>query len=256
VPVLRTNAHGAKVGITLNTSQCEPASRSEADRDAARQFDGELNRWFLDPLYLGSYPQDVIEAHERAGHLANDMNFVQPGDLEAIRTPTDFLGVNYYTRAVVRSDKIPEEENEPRTVPIPDPVQLTDMGWEVYPEGLKESLVRIHAQYGPSSLVITENGAAYARGPGPDGCVNDRRRCNYIKRHVQACFEAIEAGVPLEGYFLWSLLDNFEWAFGYTKRFGIVWVNFETQERIVKASARLYSHIVRNDGLPPKEQAA
>jgi beta-glucosidase len=255
VPVLRGNVPGAKVGITLNTSPCEPASPSQADRDAARQFDGELNRWFLDPLYLGSYPQDVIEAHERAGHLVNGMHFVQPGDLEAIRTPTDFLGINYYTRAVVRSDKIPEEQNEARTIPLPAPGEHTDMGWEVYPEGLTESLVRIHADYRPGSLVITENGAAYATAPGADGSVHDTKRCDYVKRHVQACLHAIEAGVPLEGYFLWSLLDNFEWAFGYSKRFGIVWVDFETQERIVKESARLYRYIVRNNGFP-KEQAA
>ena len=249
VPVLRSNVRGAQVGLAINTSPCEPASPSRADRDAARQFDGELNRWFLDPLYYGRYPQDVVEAHERAGRLTRGLPFVQPGDLEVISIPTDFLGINYYTRAVVRAEGIPEEENEPRTIPIPAPGGLTDMGWEVYPEGLTESLVRIHADYRPAALVITENGAAYANGPGADGCIDDARRSDYVRRHVEACRDALVAGVPLEGYFLWSFLDNFQWAFGTTKRFGIVWVDFATQERILKASAHVYRRIIRDGGI-------
>jgi beta-glucosidase len=246
VPVLRSNVRGSRVGLAINTSPCEPASPSRADRDAARQFDGELNRWFLDPLYFGRYPQDVVEAHRRAGRLPRGLEFVQPGDLEAISIPTDFLGINYYTRAVVRADGIAEEENEPRT---PAPGELTDMGWEVYPEGLTQSLVRIHADYRPAALVITENGAADATAPGADGCVDDARRADYVRRHVEACLDGLAAGVPLEGYFLWSLLDNFEWAFGTAKRFGIVWVDFESQERILKASAHLYRRIIRDGGI-------
>ncbi len=255
VPVIRRNSPGARVGITLNTSQCEPASPSQADCDAARRFDGELNRWFLDPLYFGRYPDDVIEAHTRSGHLAAGMHFVRPGDLEAMSVPTDFLGINYYSRSVVRSDEIPEGRNEERTIPMPDPKNVTDMGWEVYPVGLKESLVRIHADYAPSSLVITENGAAYGTGPGADGRVRDFERCDYMRRHLRACLDAIDAGVPLNGYFLWSLLDNFEWAFGYSKRFGIVWVDFETQRRVVKESARLYSRIARKGGFQEEKAA-
>lgn len=255
VPVLRSNAPGALVGITLNNACCEPASPSAADRDAARQFDGELNRWFLDPLHFGRYPQDVIDAHVSAGRSSDDMDFVLPGDLATIRTPIDFLGINYYSRAVMRSDRVPEEDNEPRTIPPPDPADLTDMGWEVYPKGLTDILVRIHEDYHPESLVITENGAAWGTGPGPDGAVDDVRRCEYLLAHVRACLDAIEAGVPLTGYFVWSLLDNFEWAFGYSRRFGIVWVDFETQERVVKASAHLYGRIVRNHGIS-REQTA
>ncbi|TFH29911.1 MAG: beta-glucosidase [Myxococcales bacterium] len=253
--VIRTNAHRAKVGITLNVSECEPASPSEADHIAARQFDGELIRWFLDPIYLGRYPKDVIEYHEREGRLPRGMYFVKPGDLEEINIPIDFLGVNYYSRAVVRSATIPEADNEPRTIAIPDPAELTDMGWEVHPIGLTQSLVRLNADYRPGSLVITENGAAYATSPGPDGSVQDTRRCDYVKTHLQACLAAIGSGVPLEGYFLWSLLDNFEWGCGLAKRFGIVWVDFETQERIIKASGHLYSRIVRDNEIP-REWAA
>ena len=255
VPVIRRNAPRAKVGLTLNASQCVPASPSEADRVATRQFDGELNRWFLDPIYFGRYPDDVIAHHEREGRLPQGMSFVRSGDLEEIRTPIDFLGVNYYSRAVVRSASIPETENAPRTIPEPDPAELTDMGWEVYPEGLTQVLQRLNADYAPDSLVVTENGAAYATGPGPDGLVQDRRRCGYLKSHLQACLAAIDAGVPLHGYFLWSLLDNFEWAFGFAKRFGIVWVDFDTQERIIKASGHMYRRIIQNNGLS-EDQAA
>ncbi len=253
--VIRRNAPQAKVGITLNVSECEPASPSEADHVAARQFDGELIRWFLDPIYSGRYPKDVIEYHEREGRLPRGMCFVKPGDLEEINTPIDFLGVNYYSRAVVRSAAVPEAENEPRTIPIPDPAELTDMGWEVHPSGLTRSLQRLNADYRPGSFVITENGAAYATGPGPDGSVQDTRRCEYVEAHLQACLAAIASGVPLDGYFLWSLLDNFEWAFGNAKRFGIVWVDFETQERIVKASGHMYSRIIRQNRMDGEEAA-
>jgi beta-glucosidase len=255
VPVIRRNAACAKVGLTLNASKCEPASPSEADRIAARQFDGELNRWFLDPIYFGRYPEDVIAYHEREGRLPDGMRFVHPGDLEEIQRPIDFLGVNYYSRAVVRNATIPEVENEPRTIAEPDPAELTDMGWEVYPKGLTQVLQRLHADYAPGSLVVTENGAAYAPGPGPDGSVQDVRRCEYVKSHLRACLAAIDAGIPLEGYFLWSLLDNFEWAFGFAKRFGIVWVDFDTQERIIKASGHMYRRIIRNNGLSGDQAA-
>ncbi len=249
VPVIRGNATAGKVGITLNVSPCQPASPSEADRTSARQFDGELNRWFLDPIYFGRYPEDVVQHHEREGRLSDGMPFVRPGDLEEINHPIDFLGVNYYHRAVVRSASMPEADNEPRTIPPPDPKELTDMGWEVYPEGLTQALVRLNVDYQPGSLVVTENGAGYATGPDDAGSVQDTRRCDYVRRHLRACLAAIEAGVPLDGYFLWSLLDNFEWSFGFGKRFGIVWVDFETQQRIIKASGHMYSRIVRNNGI-------
>ena len=129
------------------------------------------------------------------------------------------------------------------------------MGWEVHPSGLTRSLQRLNADYRPGSFVITENGAAYATGPGPDGSVQDTRRCEYVEAHLQACLAAIASGVPVDGYFLWSLLDNFEWAFGNAKRFGIVWVDFETQERIVKASGHMYSRIIRQNRMDGEEAA-
>ena len=255
VPAIRRNAPGSRVGITLNAAKVEAASPGEADRDSARQFDGELNRWFLDPIYFGRYPDDVVAYHEREGRLPEGMRFVHPGDLEEIQTPIDFLGVNYYSRAVCRSALIPEHENEPRTVPIPEPSELTDMGWEVYPKGLAETLVRLNEAYDPGSFFVTENGAAYATGPGQDGLVQDTQRCDYVRRHLQSCLAAIEAGDPLHGYFLWSLLDNFVWAFGFSKRFGIVWVDFETQERIIKDSGHMYRRIIQNNRLPEDRAA-
>jgi beta-glucosidase len=209
----------------------------------------------LDPIYFGRYPEDVIDYHRREGRLPRGMSFVRSGDLEEIKNPIDFLGVNYYSRAVVRSASIPEAENAPRTVASPDPDELTDMGWEVYPDGLTEVLVRLNADYQPRSLVVTENGAAYADGPHPDGSVPDTRRCNYIKNHLRACLAAIDAGVPLDGYFVWSLLDNFEWALGKSRRFGIIWVDYETQERIMKASGHMYSRIIRRNGMVGEEAA-
>jgi beta-glucosidase len=250
VPVLRCNVPCSRVGMTVNTSTCVPASPSEADHLAARQFDGELNRWFLDPIHFGRYPNDVIAFHEREGRLPNGMEFVHPGDLNDISAQLDFIGVNYYSRSVVRSWSVPESENAPRTIPIPKGEDLTDMGWEVYPHGMTEALVRLNEDYAPSALVVTENGAAYGTGPDPFGDVQDTRRCNYLDSHLRACLDAISLGVPLSGYFVWSLLDNFEWAFGFSKRFGIVWVDFDTQERIVKASGRMYSRIVQSNRLP------
>ncbi len=255
VPVLRARAPGSRVGITLNLAPCHPASPSDHDRDLARQFDGELNRWFLDPIYRGTYPDDVVRGHARAGHLPDGLSFVRAGDLQAIQADIDFGGVNYYSRAIMRSDRVAEQDNEPRTIAVPDPAVCTDMGWEVYPDGLRETLVRVHRDYAPRSLVVTENGAAYADGPGPEGAVRDERRCSYVRSHVRACREAIAAGVPLDGYFLWSLLDNFEWAFGYTKRFGIVWVDFATQARVIKASGDLYRRIIRNDRISQEHAA-
>lgn len=255
VPVLRANAPEARVGITLNCSDCEPASPSEADRRAAKQLDGELNRWFLDALHFGRYPNDVVEFHTRHGRLPRGMDFVRPSDLDAIRTPLDFIGVNYYTRSVVRSWEIPEEENSPRFAPIPAKEVLTDMGWEVYPPGLTKTLARLTEDYAPAALVVTENGAAYGTGPNKDGVVNDELRCRYVAAHLRECLRCIRMGVPLRGYFLWSLLDNFEWAYGFSKRFGIVWVDYETQQRIVKASGHMYSRIVQTNQLPTETTA-
>ena len=258
VPVLRQHSPGAQVGMVLNLCPTYPASPSAADAEAARQLDGSFNRWFLDPLYKGRYPQDAIDDRVRLGHLAEGpLPFVEPGDLAVIATPTDFLGVNYYSRGIMRAG-IPEQENAPRVIARPGPDTLTDMGWEVYPDGLRDILVRVHREYGPRSLLVTENGAAYAAGPGADGRIDDVQRLEYVRGHLLACQRAVAEGVPLGGYFLWSFCDNFEWQFGYTKRFGVVWVDFQTQARTPKASALWYRGTIEanavDDGQPETVQ--
>jgi beta-glucosidase len=246
--VIRANVKSAQAGITLDLSPAYAASSSAADRDAARSHDGRVNRWFLDPVHGRGYPVDAIADHVRAGHLASpDLPFVQAGDLHTIAAPMDFLGVNYYSRAITRSEQLPEAENLPRAVSASD--DKTDMGWENYADGLSDLLIRLSHDYGPRALYVTENGAAYGHGPDESGSVRDVPRTTYLRNHLDACLRAIEAGVPLRGYFVWSLLDNYEWAEGYAKRFGIVWVDYETQRRIPKHSAHWYRSVVNENAL-------
>ena len=235
VPVLRQNSAGSEVGIVLNFTWADAASASAADQDAARWADGYHNRWFVDAVYGRGYPADMVTACAAAGYLPNGMEVVQPGDMQAIAAPTDFLGVNYYTRTIVRSDA---PNNAPQTLfANPHP---TEMGWELYPEGLYKLLARLYFDYAIPKLYVTENGASYSDAPDAQGRVPDARRIAYLRSHLAACHRAIQAGVPLQGYFQWSLMDNFEWARGYTQRFGMVWVDYATQQRIPKDSAYWY----------------
>jgi beta-glucosidase len=251
IPIVRANSPGAQVGIVLNLVSPYPASPSEADLAATQRFDGKFNRWYLDPLYRASYPVDAIDALVAEGTLAGpELPFVQPGDLAAIATPTDFLGINYYSRGIIRSDRVLEAENAPRTIPEPTAAQKTDMGWEVYPDGLRTLLLRVQRDYAPPRLYITENGAAYSTAPDAQGRVADRERLDYLHGHLSAVRAAVDEGAAVAGYFAWSLLDNFEWQFGYSRRFGIVWVDFTTQERIVKESGRWYGAAIASNCLP------
>jgi beta-glucosidase len=250
VPVIRANAPDAAVGITLNLSSGVPASPGPADYDALRQWDAFVNRWYLDPLYGRRYPADMVAAMREEGVLpSGPLPFVEEGDMEAIAVPTDFLGINYYTRHVARNEEVPEEENEERVVLV-DEESKTEMGWEVYPQGLFETLCRVHLDYRPRAIYVTENGASYSTGPDEAGQVRDERRLEYLRGHFAAAHRALECGVPLEGYFVWSLFDNFEWAHGYAQRFGIVWVDFETQERIIKESGRWYAGVIEENAVP------
>ncbi len=242
VPILRQNGDdGTRVGIALNLTWVDPASERPADVEAARRYDGLLNRIFLDPLFKGSYPADILAY---AGPLAPEFD---PGDLPHIATPIDFLGVNYYSRAVIADD--------PTSLPLavrrvlPGYGEFTEMGWEVYPEGLYQLLRRLHDEYRPRALYITENGCAM-----PDrvehGHVHDARRIAYLQGHLAAAQRATGEGVPLEGYFVWSLLDNFEWAHGYGKRFGLVYVDYATQARTPKDSAAWYREVIAANAIP------
>ena len=237
VPIIRDNVPDARVGIVLNLNGMVPASNSYADRAAARIEDGIVNRWYLDPLAARGYPLDIIQ------HFNRPVEFIQEDDLDTIAVPIDYLGVNYYTRRVVRSEVIPEAENEPQIVfANPNP---TEMGWEVYPQGLFEILGRIHFDYNFPELYITENGAAYPDAVNENGQVVDPLRIAYYRGHLKSVSKAIALGVPVKGYFAWSLMDNFEWAYGYTKRFGLIYVDFETQDRILKSSAKWYRGVIK-----------
>ncbi len=241
VPVIRSNCSDADIGITLNLSPQEPASPSAADRKESAWVDGYLNRWFLDPLVGRGYPMDITTG------FGNPMECVKAGDLDLIAVPVDFLGVNYYARGIARSTEISEADNEPRTVFPSD--EITDMGWEVYPQGLYNILGRLHFDYEFPAIYITENGAAFADEVDRDGHVDDPARLDYIKRHLEMVQKAIQNGVPVHGYFAWSLLDNFEWAFGYSKRFGLVFVDFDTQRRIPKSSSKWYREVIIGNGI-------
>ncbi|MGN9765512.1 GH1 family beta-glucosidase [Micromonospora sp. SD12] len=255
VQALRAARPSAEVGVTVNLYPVTPASDAPADADAARRIDGLANRFFLDPLLRGSYPADLMA--DLAG--VTDFGHVRDGDLATISTPLDVVGVNYYSRHVVAAP-VPDAEPEPywrapscwpgsedvrfvtRGVPV------TDMNWEIDAPGLVETLRRVHEEYTDLPLYVTENGSAFV-DEVVDGRVEDADRLAYFDAHLRAAHEAIEAGVPLRGYFAWSLMDNFEWAWGYTKRFGMVHVDYDTQVRIPKSSARWYAEVIRRNGL-------
>lgn len=236
LPRLRANAPGAEHGIVLNLTPSYPASEAPEDEAAAARFDGFFNRWFLDPLLKGSYPQDLWEGYGDA------VPEIAAGDLESFAQPLDFLGVNYYSRAVVAHD-----EAWPHFRNVPAGEAHTDMGWEVFPQGLTDLLVRLKRDYALPPLYITENGAAY-----PDrlegGRVHDPERVRYYALHLTALQEAMRQGVDVRGYYAWSLMDNFEWAKGYSKRFGLFYVDYATQERVLKESGAWYREVVRANG--------
>jgi beta-glucosidase len=248
-------APGTQWGITLNLYAISPATPSAEDADAARRIDGLANRVFLDPVLRGAYPDDVVA--DLAG--VTDMAHVRDGDMAVLGTPVDVLGINYYSRHVVGAPR-PDEPaapywRAPTSWPGSEHVRfvtrglpVTDMGWEIDAPGLVETLNRVAADYPGVPLYITENGAAFPDEP-VDGEVADPARIDYLDAHLRACLTSIGAGVPLRGYFAWSLMDNFEWAWGYTKRFGMVYVDYDSQLRIPKSSARWYSEVIRRNGL-------
>ncbi len=224
----------SRVGTALNLQHLEPASDKQADLDAVQRFDGYLNRWFLDPLFHGRYPEDTLALW---GQQAPE---TQPDDLTGLPQRLDFLGINNYTRLVIGSGKA-----SPMNVAARRPEgKYTEMGWEVYPEGLYQLLMRVHRDYGPKSVYITENGAAFADTLQPGGVVDDPDRVEYLHDHLFVLQQALEAGVRLDGYFAWSLMDNFEWAYGYSKRFGLLYVDYPTQARFVKQSGHWYRRMI------------
>jgi beta-glucosidase len=233
---------GAKeIGLVVNLEPKYPASQSTEDLAATSRADAYMNRQFLDPVFFGSYPEELAEIFGRAWPK------FPASDFEVIKTPFDFLGINYYSRSVVR--------NGPTALPVrasrvrQDAALHTEMDWEVFPRGLFDTLMWVTSRYGDIPLYITENGAAFADPPtaGPEG-INDPLRVEYLRAHLLAAKDAIDQGANLRGYCAWSFLDNFEWSYGFSKRFGIVHVDYATQKRTPKSSARFYSEVIRSRG--------
>ncbi len=240
IAVIRQNVPDVSAGITIDLSLFEPATQQDEDVQAAWREDGFKNRWLLDPVFKGLYPTDMVNL------VAEWLDGV---DLDAIKqaaVPLDFLGVNYYTRILVEAASSGPTAARPVK---PADGSFTTMNWEIYPEGLYQLLMRVHREYQPAALYVTENGAAFADELTPSGAVHDATRCDYLEQHFKAAERAIQAGAPLRGYFVWSLLDNFEWSLGYSQRFGLIYVDYVTQRRILKDSGRWYAEIIRQNGV-------
>ncbi|URN11288.1 GH1 family beta-glucosidase [Streptomyces radiopugnans] len=256
---------GAQTSVTLNLHHVRPLTDGPADLDAARRIDGVANRVFTGPMLRGEYPDDVLRD---TAHLT-DWSFVEDGDLADIHQPLDFLGVNYYSPTLVSAASGPGTHNadghgasEHSPWPGGDdvafhrtPGETTAMGWTIDPSGMYDLLLRVRDDFPGMPMVITENGAAFDDYVDPEGRVLDPQRISYLHGHLAAVHRAIEAGADVRGYFLWSLLDNFEWGYGYSKRFGAVYVDYATGRRIPKESARWYAKVVRDGALPPEPGA-
>jgi beta-glucosidase len=235
VPIIRQNVPNAKVGITIAIPEFQPETDSAEDAAAVERQRDFHPRWFLDPLFKGTYPAELAA-------MVSQMDDVNLDGIEQAKVEMDFLGVNHYSRFIIKHD----ESNPPGNmshVTIPD-VERTTMDWEVYPQGMYNVLKQTYADYAPKEIYITENGAAFVDPAPENGVVDDPKRTSYLREYFKMAQKAIEDGVPLKGYFVWSFLDNFEWAHGYTQRFGIINVDFETLKRTPKASANWYKKVI------------
>ncbi|MEO3853817.1 GH1 family beta-glucosidase [Acrocarpospora sp. B8E8] len=253
IQAMRAHDASRSFGVTVNLYPVDPAGDSDAGRDAARRIDALMNRQFLDPMLRGAYPADLLRDLAEvtgSGHILE-------GDTQVIAQPLDFLGVNYYSRHVVRAGDGPRQAPDAASAwPASNDVEFvsrglpaTEMGWEIDPQGLYDVLSRVHREYGPMPLYVTENGAAFADEIGPDGEIADPARVAYLDSHFRVAARAIQDGIDLRGYFVWALTDNFEWAWGYSRRFGLVYLDYATQRRIPKQSARWLAQVTRRNGL-------
>jgi beta-glucosidase len=239
IPVLRRNVSAARVGAALSLHPLKPASEGAQDVAATVRHDGLRNRWFLDPLHGRGYPADIWAI------LGDNAPVVQAGDMQTIATPTDFLGVNYYFPEIVAD--APGAGVMSTRVVEPGNVERTAFGWEVSPRGMITLLNRVARDYQPAEIYLTENGSTYDDVVTPAGNIDDVARRRYLQRHLLALREIVALGIPVKGYFAWSLLDNFEWAEGYLRRFGLTHVDFATQQRRLKLSGEWYGAFLRGD---------
>lgn len=239
VPMIRSEAKGADVGITLDVNVTEPATDRDEDIEAARRFDGAQNRWYLEALFNGRYPEDMLDLYHP--RLLPD---IRPGDLEAISAPLDFLGINNYRRSVIKAGPdLPPLSYERVS---PEGSDYSALGWEIWPQAIEDILVHVHETYKPARIYVTENGMATApEVPDARGRIEDVDRASYYVGYIEKVASAVARGVPVKGYFAWTLTDNFEWALGYTAPFGLIHVDFKTQERRLKWSGEVYGRIAR-----------
>jgi len=250
VQEVRSAWQDAQVGIVLNMSCVNNDPDAPVSEDIIRHIDGETNRWFIDPIYGRGYPQDMLEDYVEMGALGSKSpDFIKPGDMALIAQPTDLLGINYYTRIFASAPDEDQRETHTFVRKQFPPEQITEMDWEVYPQGFFDILYRVHQEYYPKQIMVTENGASYSDGPDESGKVHDQRRIDYFQTHLQALWQAIQAGAPVTAYIAWSLMDNFEWAHGYGQRFGLVFVDYKTLQRIPKDSAYWYAQVIKQNGV-------
>lgn len=243
MPIIRRNVVEAKAGITLNLTPHLPASEHPDDARLARLEDGVANRWFLDPVFKGEYPADVVETLTRRGWLDGL-------DLSAIKdaaVPMDFLGINYYMRWL--HARVPGQPDV-STIDFPATSRFTDMGWEINGAAFGDMIVRVHEEYKPAVIYVTENGAAFTEPESTtEAVLEDPLRVAFYQEYLAGAAHAIQRGAPLKGYFAWSLMDNFEWSYGYGKRFGIVHVDYQTQKRTPKRSALYFGQVIKSNQL-------
>lgn len=232
------------IGITLNLTKAYPATDSVQDRKAAERMEAFINDWFLSPIFKGKYPDVLVPLYEKEFGKPE----MKEGDLELIKQEIDFLGINYYTRSLIKD--APEGDFLKISAVKNEGSEYTEMDWEVYPKGLYDLLVHLNDNYTDKPLYITENGSSYPDKLDKEGKVHDESRINYLRQHFISARKAIERGVPLKGYYVWSLMDNFEWAHGYSKRFGLIYVDYDNQQkRILKDSAYWYQQVIKNNGI-------
>jgi beta-glucosidase len=241
VRAYREMGQKGEIGITLNLNPVYPATDNIEDMNATKRFEQYHNRWFLDPVLKGEYPEEILEWYQKRVVLPDTLK----EDLEIISTPVDFLGINNYFSSYIKNS----ESNWPvHFEAAMTGKDKTSIGWEIYPVGMYDLLMFLHKNYKGTKLIITENGAAFDDSVNSSGKVEDKKRLGYLNGYIEQVHRAIQDGVNLKGYYVWSLMDNFEWAHGYTKRFGIVYVDYATGKRIIKESGLWYKELIKNNG--------
>ncbi len=236
---MRATGRAPELGSAFSMGGAYPVSESDDDKAAAERHFRFNNLWFLEPAQNGRYPEAYV------GGMEPERLGVEPGDMETVRAMLDFIGINLYTRTVIANN--PQDANigiRPVDVPGAD---RTEMGWEIYPEAMHDVIARIWKDY-QRPIYITENGASYSDGPDERGTVDDRRRISYYEKYIAQVARAMEEGADVRGYYAWSLMDNFEWTFGYSQRLGIVYVDYQTQKRTIKNSGYWYRDLIAGDG--------